>query len=186
MISLFLFEALVIEIVSKLVGVVICIVIALLIYAISAPLGLNVLKANEEVGRVDCGFVNTADTLKRITVFKVASDDRGLLKLNKVPLPLILVAEHGVDTKEDALILTEHALETDVRSTDIYCGTSTVIYPPDWIGYATLYCKLYATAISLTISELADTETRELSMRADVAVIPEIVPVATRDVSVDR
>lgn len=73
-----------------------------------------------DVGRVDCGFVNTADTRNKITVFNVASKERGLLKLKRVPLLAIDVAEHGVETKEVALMLTEHAPETDVRSTPIY------------------------------------------------------------------
>lgn len=61
-------------------------------------MGLNVCRMKVEVGRVDCGLVNTVETRNKITVFNVASEESGFVKLNRVPLPVTVAAEHGVET----------------------------------------------------------------------------------------
>jgi hypothetical protein len=66
--------------VSKFVGVVIWTVRALFILAMANPLEWNVLNLNEDVGRVELGFVNTDEILARIYVPSVASTINGLVK----------------------------------------------------------------------------------------------------------
>lgn len=54
--------------------------------AISNPPALYVCNLNEDVGRVDCGFVRTVAMRAIRMVFRVRSEGNGFVKFRTVPL----------------------------------------------------------------------------------------------------
>lgn len=171
--------------VSKFVGVVIWTVRALFILAMANPLEWNVLNLNEDVGRVELGFVNTDEILARIYVPSVASTINGLVKFTQYP-PVTANTVQGVEVKEVEFKLTEHELGREATSIPISLGMKIIKYPPEGIGWLTVYLRLQVVDISFTTVDDGVTVTKLLDIDAVVAVMPDMVPVATKELSVDR